>query len=155
MKQKVFSLKDKFYIKDEFDEDKYYVEGEFFTIGKKLHVYDMVGREIAVVQEKVISFLPKFFVFVNGIKVAEIVKKFTFLTPKYYVNGLNWNIEGDVFAHDYEIRHDGKCIMNIHKVWMSWGDSYEIYIDDNQDRVSALAVVLAIDCAILRSRQSN
>ena len=46
MKQKVFSIKDRFYIKDEFEKDRYYVEGEFFTIGKKLHLYDMNGNVV-------------------------------------------------------------------------------------------------------------
>ena len=47
MKQKVFSWRDRFYIKDEYEEDRYYVEGELFSWGKKLHVYDMTGAEVA------------------------------------------------------------------------------------------------------------
>lgn len=154
MKQKVFSFRDKFYIKDEYGEDKYYVEGELISWGKKLHIYDMTGNELAMVQEKAISFLPKFYVFVNDEQVAEIVKNFTFFTQKYTVNGFNWDVSGDFLSHDYEIKHNGKSIISIHKHWMTWGDSYEINISDSQNEVSALAVVLAIDCAILRSQQS-
>lgn len=151
--QKVFSLRDKFYVKDEYGEDKYYVEGELFSFGKKLHIFDMSGCEKAMVHEKVLSFTPRFYVYVNGQKEAEIIKKITFFTNKYYVEGYNWNVDGDVFAHDYEIKEHEKVIMNIHKRWMSWGDSYEIDIDNNCDDISALAVVLAIDCAILRNSQ--
>lgn len=40
IKQRAFSWTDKFSIKDEYGEDRYYVEGEFLSFGKKLHVYD-------------------------------------------------------------------------------------------------------------------
>ena len=38
IKQKVFSWVDRFTVFDETGADKYYVEGEFFSWGKKLHV---------------------------------------------------------------------------------------------------------------------
>ena len=47
IKEKVFSLGDKFTVNDAYGEDKYVVEGEVFSWGKKLHVYDRIGREVA------------------------------------------------------------------------------------------------------------
>ena len=52
IKQKVFSWKDKFFVKDEFGNDRYYVEGELFSLGKKLHIYDMNGNELAFIHQK-------------------------------------------------------------------------------------------------------
>ena len=43
IKQKVFSIGDKFTITDDAGADRFYVEGEIFTFGKKLHIYDMTG----------------------------------------------------------------------------------------------------------------
>ena len=54
MKQKVFSLKDRFTIKDEYDTDVYYVEGEFLSLGKKLHVYNTRDEEVAYIQQKLL-----------------------------------------------------------------------------------------------------
>ena len=51
MKQKVFSLKDKFTIKDPFGEDKYFVEGKMISFGKKLHILDAAGNELAFVRQ--------------------------------------------------------------------------------------------------------
>lgn len=148
MTQKVFSLKDRFYIKDVNGNDRYYVEGEFLSIGRKLHVYDMNGNEVAFIQQKVFTFLPKFYVFVNGEQVAEIVKEFTFFKQQYSVNGLGWNVEGDVLAHDYNVVDKGRSIATVHKVWLSWGDSYEIDMSDAENEVLTLAVVLAIDAVL-------
>lgn len=146
IKQKVFSWTDRFRVWDEDDRDRYYVEGEFFSFGKRLHITDPDGREVALVQQKVFSFLPRFFVWVDGVQVAEIVKEFTFLHPRYTIDGLGWDIEGDFFAHDYTISRDGQAIVTIHKEWLTWGDCYVLDIADPQDTVTALAVVLAIDC---------
>jgi uncharacterized protein YxjI len=148
IRQKVFSWVDRFTVKDASGADKYFVEGEFFSWGKKLHVYDISGNEVAFIQQKVFSFLPKFFVFVNGSQIAEIVKEFTFLRPKYSIEGLGWEIEGSFMAHDYEITQRDQPIVAIHKEWMTWGDCYELDIADERDEIVALSVVLAIDCVM-------
>lgn len=147
IKQKVFSFKDKFTVKDEYGQDKYMVEGEIFSLGKKLHIYDMAGNEVAFIQQKVLSFLPRYFVFVGDKQIAEIVRKFTLITPKYEVLGLNWQVAGDFMAHDYEVTDNGRPVVLIHKEWMTWGDCYELDIAPYADEIAALATVLAIDCA--------
>ena len=148
IKQKIFSWVDRFAVKDENGADKYFVEGEFFSWGKKLHVSDSSGKEVAFIQQKVFSLLPKFLVFTDGNQIAEIVKEFTFLHPKYSIQGLGWEIEGGLMAHDYEIAQQGHPIVTIHKEWMTWGDCYALDIEKEQDEIVALAVVLAIDCVL-------
>lgn len=147
MKQKVFSFIDKFTVKDEREQDCYVVEGDALVIGgKKLHIKDMNGTELAMVHQKLLSLMPKFFVIVNGQQVAEIVKKLSLFKAKYLIEGLGWEIKGSVLDHDYTILDHGKEIVSLHKVWFSWGDSYELTIEDGVDEVMVLAVVIAIDC---------
>ena len=155
IKQKVFSWKDTFYVKDEQGNDRYYVEGELFSLGKKLHIYDMNSNELAFIHQKVMSFLPRFYVYVGGIQVAEIVKEFTLFRNKYRIEGLGWDVDGDFMDHDYEITHMGRPIVAISKEWFTWGDSYMLDIADNVDPVNALSVVLAIDCVIEMQRRSS
>lgn len=155
IQQKVFSWTDKFYVKDENGNDKYYVEGEFFSWGKKLHVYDMQQREVAFIKQEVFSLMPRFYVIVNDVEVAEIVKEFTFFFPKYRIDGLGWQIDGDFFDHDYEITKSGLPIVKISKEWFTWGDCYQLYVSEQADEVIALAVVLAIDCVISAQRNNN
>ena len=75
IKEKVFSWGDKFYVKDALGNDRYVVEGEVFTLGKKLHVYDRLNREVAFIRQKLWTFLPRYMVSVEGTDVAEIVKE--------------------------------------------------------------------------------
>ena len=146
IKEKVFSWGDKFTVKDAYGEDKYIVEGEVFTFGKKLHVYDRSGREVAFIKQEVWSFLPRYYVFCGDRQIAEIKKEFTFLFPRYTIEGLGWEIDGSFMAHDYQITKRGRKIVTISKEWMTWGDSYELDIADPADELVALAVVIAIDC---------
>lgn len=154
IKQKVFSIGARFNITDENGEERYRVEGEVFTLGKKLHIYDTSGEEVAFVQQKLLSLMPRFYVYVNGEKIAEVLKEFTFLKPKYDIFGKGWIVEGDFLAHDYAIIEAGIEIARVHKVWMSWGDSYELDILDTDDEASLLAVILVID-AVMDAGQSS
>ncbi len=156
MKQQVFSWIDRFTVKDGTERDCYQVEGDVIVIGgKKLHILDMQGRELAMVQQKLFSFLPKFFVFVNGQQVAQINKKFALFGSKYTVDGPGWEVSGRIASHDYSITDGSGEIAGVHKAWFSWGDSYEIAIADRADEVLALAVVLAIDCVLAAEAEAS
>ena len=124
---------------------------EVITFGKKLHVYDRSGREVAFIKQEVWSFLPRYYVFCGDRQIAEIKKAFTFLFPRYTIEGLGWEIEGSFMAHDYQITKNGRNIVTISKEWMTWGDSYELNISNPQDEIVALAVVLTIDCVTASS----
>ena len=152
IRQKVFSWKDRFSVKDADGIDRYTAEGELWSLGKKLHVNNMAGEEVAYIQQKVWSFKPRFFVFISGIQTAEVVREITLLRPKYTIHGLDWECTGDVTGHDYEIWHGGDMIVRIHKVWFTWGDSYELDIPDSRNEILALSVVLAIDAVISQAR---
>lgn len=155
MKQKVFSWADTFTVKDSMGEDKYFIKGEAFSWGKKLHVYDRSGREVAFVRQKLWTFMPRYMVSVNGTDVAEIVKEFTFLRPKYSILGPGWEVDGSFWEHDYEVTENGRPIVSIRKEWMTWGDTYELDIADTGNEVMALAVVLAIDCVLDAQQNAN
>ena len=146
IKQKVFSIKDKFTIKDEEGNDKYFVEGKILSLGKKFHVYNMEKEEVAYIEQKL-------FVYVKGEKIAEIHKKFSFLKPKYEIVGKNWVTNGDMWAHEYNITDmdSGNQIANIKKEWMTWGDSYMLDIEDEKNEISIMAMILAID-AVMASK---
>ena len=148
IKQKVFSLKERFTVKNANGEDVYFVEGKLVSIGQKKTLTDAAGNELATIRQKVLAIMPKFIVEMDGKEVAWIKKKFTVMKPKYVVEGLDWDVEGDFFAHDYTILEQGNVIASIHKKWMAWGDTFELDISDSADEVMALAVILAIDAVM-------
>ena len=148
LKQKFFSWKDRAWVKDEAGQDKYFIEGKVLSIGKKLWIMTPSGEQLAFVRQKVPTLLPKFIVEIGGREVATIVKKFTFLKPKYVIDGLGWDVQGDFLGHDYTVYASDRPIITIHKRWMSWGDAFELDIASGTDEVLALSVVVAIDAVM-------
>ena len=151
-RQKVFSLTQRSDIFDELGNIVFTAQGEFLSIGRKMHIYDANNFEVGFVQQKLLHLMPRFSVYINGQYMADVVKEFTFFSQNYRVEGLGWHIDGDIFAHDYRITCGGQYIASIHKHWMTWGDSFEIDIAYEQDTVMALAVIIAIDCVIDQSQ---
>ena len=153
-KQKVFTFRQRSEIFDEHGNAVFTAVGEVFSLGRRMHIYDDTNNEVAFIQQRLLRLLPRFSVYIGGQYIADIVKEFTLLKPRYYIEGIDWQINGDFFEHDYSISCGGQYIASIHKRWMSWGDSYEIDIAYDRDIVMALAVIIAIDCVIDQSQNS-
>lgn len=148
MKEKVFSWVERFTVKDALGQDQYYVQGEFLSFGKRLHIYDTAEREVAFIREKVLSFMPRFFVEVGGREVFQIAQRLTFLRQRYDLEGLPWHVEGDFWAHEYTLFDGDRQVMRLSKHWFTWGDSYEMDIARPEEALLCLCVVLAIDAAM-------
>ena len=154
MRQRVFTWGDKFEIYDADGNVKYYVEGEVFTFGKKLHLYDTAGNELAFIEQKLFTFLPKYYIHIPEFETVEVVKEFTFFKPEYSVYGPDWKVTGDFFDHDYDVTDNGRHVASVQKQWFTWGDTYEIEVNDGEyDPVAVLAVCIIIDC-VLDSRDN-
>ena len=148
IKERIFTIGDKFDVYDQHGNPKYFVKGEVFSWGKKLHVYDRNEREVAFIKQEIFSFLPTYKVYVNQKEVAQIRKEFSFFRPRYSVGGLGWDVEGSFTEHNYWVTDRGRQVVSIDKEWMTWGDSYCLQIADDADEIVALAVVLTIDCVV-------
>lgn len=155
IKQKVFSFKDRFNVYDERGEIKYTAEGEIFTLGKKLHIKDMNGREVIFIRQRLLTFLPKYEISVLDGEPVEIVKNFTLLKHAYAIPSWNISIKGDFFAHEYEVIRNGEEIAHLSKEWFTWGDTYAINIADPRDELVALASILVVDCCMEVQRNAS
>lgn len=148
IEERVFSWTDRFTVRNENGEARYYVEGELFSWGKKLHVYDLNNREVAYVEQKLLTFKPRYAVYTDGALIGEVVREFSFFRPRYTVEGADWDVEGEFWAHNFTVYHHGAPIARIDKEWFTWGDCYTLDIASDGDELQALALVLAIDCAM-------
>ena len=145
IKQKVFSLRDRFTVKDEYGRDVYSVSGELLSLGKRLHIYDNSGMEAAFVKERLLTLLPKFIISAGGMRDVEMARKFSLFSPYYVISDIDWEISGSFTEHSYKITRRGRTVAKISKAWFTWGDSYEISVTDPENALMALAVVIAID----------
>lgn len=155
IKQQVFSLNDKFSVKDENQVDRFYVEGEFMTVGKKLRVYTSNHEEVIYIEQQLWKWFPEYNLFNGEEKLATIKKEPSLFNNNYIIEGPDWEIEGSITAHDYMIKNQGTVIADINKKFLSWGDTYEIIIHDDSQLHLLLGIVIVIDCVISVSRSNN
>lgn len=146
IKQKVFSLGGKFTVKNQQEQDVYYVEGSFMQIPKTFSILNTTRDEIALITKKVFSFLPKFFVEVNGKEVLTIKKEFSFFKARYTIDAAGIEVNGNWWDMDFQVLKHGEVVGRVSKEWFTWGDSYQVQILDEEMEGVIIAIVVAIDC---------
>ena len=146
IKQKVFSLSEKFTVNDEQERDIYYVTGSFMKVPKTFTITDKDGKEVALITKKIFSFLPKFFVEVNGQEVCTIKKELSFFKSRYSIDTAGIEVRGNWWDMDFQVMQNGKTVGKVSKEWFTWGDSYKVQIIDEQLETLLIALTVAIDC---------
>lgn len=147
IKQRVFSWTDSYDIYDEDGTAKYFVKAELFSFGHQLHVYDSNQNEIAIIHERLLTFLPVFEVETGGRTVGSIRKSFSFFVPKYEIDYNGWRVEGDFLGWNYDVYSGCSPVIHISKELLHWGDTYVIDFVNPADELDGLLLVIAIDAA--------
>ena len=148
LKQKVFSLKEAFTVLDEDGQPVYQVAGKLISLGHKLTILDMDEQEVGYVHQKLLALVPKYFIEVDGQDELELKGHITLLKPHYTLDtpGGKWEIRGDFAQHEYEMKRGHDVVATVTKKWFTWGDTYLLDVADDGDALTALGVMLAIDC---------
>ena len=149
MKQKVFSLADRFAIRNEAGQEVYFASGEVFSIGHKLSFEDAQGNELLFIRQKLLSFGPTYELFRGAEHVATIRKEpFTLFhcTFDVHIDGHgDLEARGDLTDYEYSVTRNGAPVAQISKAWLAWGDTYGVDIADTEDQVLLLATTVVID----------
>ena len=147
IKQKIWSLKDRFSIKDDQENDRFFVNAKFFTIGKKLHLEDIHGNELFYLEQKLFKFLPVYEIYKSGQLFSVLKKKLTFLKPRIEIdqNGTPYHIAGDVFSHEFTISRNNTLVASVSKKWFAFSDTYGVDIVSGENEAFIIALVICID----------
>lgn len=148
MKQKVWTVGERFVIKDEYNNPMFYVKGKVFSFGDKLKFFDMDGNELAYIKQKVFSFKKQYKIYRDRQLLARVVKKITLFNDKFIIDmpGTDdYLVKGNFTDHRYTFLRNGRGVAFISKKWLSWGDTYRIEIVPGEDDVVILAAAVIID----------
>jgi len=157
IKQKIFSLGDKFIIKDEFGNEKYYVQGKVISLGDKLTMFDMQQNVLAYIEQELFRFLPTYNIYINGMHIARVRKEFTLFQSKFTIESSNghYTVQGDFFAHEFIIYNNNSVVATVSKKFFSFSDTYGVDVNDNEDQVFILALVIVIDQVLHDNKKNN
>lgn len=99
--------------------------------------------------------MPQYEIYINGELAATLTKAFSFFKHNFYYEGVDWHIEGDFFAHDYSITCNGQNVMSMSKRWFSWGDTYDLNLNEKFNPLLSLASCIVIDCVCHEGNHSS
>lgn len=149
MRHKIFGIGGDSMIRDAEGNDAFFVDGAAISLGRRLVIKDMQGREMATIQQRLISLTPAFEIHRTDGPSATISKKL--ISPfvdRLKVDLPGWDdieVVGDIFDHEYTFHRGGREVARVSKRWFSIGDSYGVDIAPGQDDVLILASAVVID----------
>lgn len=158
VRQKILSFTEDFVIKNEYDEDVFFVKGKFFSIGHKLKISDVYGNELLYIEQKVLRFLPEYYIYDNSnTQIAKIKKKFTFFKPQYNIDSIygSYELNGNILQHNFEILKNGTICAEISKRWFSLTDTYGVEVSPQEKPEFILALVIIIDMVMDDEEKRN
>ncbi len=152
LKQKIWSIADSFTIKDDRQEDVYYVKGRVFSLGHVLSFRDRQDNELAVIQQKALSLGPVYEILRDGQLTAVVKKKlFTLFRAHFTVDVPDSDselvAEGTFLDREYAISRDGRLVARVSRQWFTLGDTYGVEVAEEEDDVLMLCCAVVIDMA--------
>ena len=148
IKESFWSLGKDFTINDQKDKPVYRVLGKAFSWNNNLSFQDMKGNELARIKQKLLSFKPRFEIYVDDKKFAEVVKEWSWFKQKFTLDipGPNdYTITGSFWQHEFTFEREEKVVATVSKERFSWSDTYGVDIVEGEDVVSILATCIVID----------
>jgi uncharacterized protein YxjI len=150
MRQKLVSIGDDFYIKNEAGKNVFKVDGKVLRVRDLLIFEDMQGNKLCQIQKRLLHIKDTMAIDdADGNKIAEVKK--AIITPvrdRWTVkvrNGPDMDVQGNILDHEYEIKEGRRKIAQVSKKWFRVRDTYGVEMAPDQEDVVILAITVALD----------
>jgi uncharacterized protein YxjI len=150
MRQKLVSIGDDFYIKNETGQNVFKVDGKVLRVRDLLVFEDMQGNKLCQIQKRLLHIKDTMAIDdADGNKIADVKK--ALITPvrdRWTVkirNGPDMDVQGNILDHEYEIKEGRRKIAQVSKKWFRVRDTYGVEVAPDQEDVVILAITVALD----------
>ena len=155
VKEKVFSMHNRYYIYNESDELSYEIESKVFSIGDKTTIYDKDRNVVAYIEQEIFHLTPYYNVYIDDEYKYQIKKKFQFFKNDYELSN-SYKVDGSTFNLNFAIiNNNGKTVALVNRKFLSIGDKYQIEIIDEKDIYTILTIVVAITNDVDRNQSTS
>ena len=155
VKEKLFSMHNRYYIYNENEELEYEIESKVISIGDKTTIYDKNHKTVAYIEQEIFHFMPHYNVYIEDQYKYQIKKKFQFFKNDYELSNM-YKVEGSTFNLNFTVINNyGKTVALVNRKFLSIGDKYQIEILDKKDIYTILTIIVAITNDIDRSQANS
>lgn len=149
LKQKVFSMTDRYKIYDDQQKELYEVRSKLLSITNKMEFTRISDGQVLFHFQKQLLHLMSTYTLMDGNhqKLATVKRKLAFVNKKVSVetSETTYQVEGNFTGHQFSIMNQGQEVANLRKKWISWGDAYEISVFQDDHAEFFLALVILLD----------
>jgi len=159
IKERAWTLREEFTVRDQDGREAYKVKGKFFHIGDNLKIIDVQSRdEVAHIKQRVLSFTPHYEIHNHHQHLASIHEKLLhFFGERFKIKletGEVYHIDGNIWNWDFTVTDEkGNLLAQISKRISLFKDSYAVDIAQNVSVPFILA--LAIVMEMVREHQGE
>lgn len=155
IKEKIFSLHNKYYVKNEQDQDILEISSKVISLGSKTWIKKLDGTELAYVEQELFHLMPNYNIIINNQIICSIKKKFNFFKNNYELSN-NYRVEGSFINHEFVVYNSQNAkVGQINRKFFTIGDQYIIDIYDENDYLLILLIIVAITNDIDRAQASS
>ena len=154
MKSRFFNIKEDFWIRNEYNEDVFFIDNKFLSLGLQFSILKYIVV-IYTVREKLLTFLSNYEISNNEQVIAKVNQKLSFMRDKIKVDSKygEFIIQGDLFDYNYRIYKDNAVVAKIEKELFAFTDNYRIDIEF-EDEAFILTLVVIIDNIIDKQKDN-
>jgi len=150
MRQKLISIGDDFYIKNQAGQNVFKVDGKVLRVRDTLQFKDLKGNILCQIQERMLRIKDSMAIEDGeGKNIAEVKKALiTPLRDRWTVkirNGPDLDVQGNILDHEYEIGEGRRKVAQVSKKWFWIRDTYGVEVAPDQEDIVILAVTVALD----------
>lgn len=155
VKEKVFSIHNRYYIYNENNEIEYEIESKAISIGDKTTIYDKNHNIVAYIEQELFHLMPRYNVYIENNLKYQIKKIFKFFKNDYELSNM-YKVSGSALNLDFSITNNyGKEVALVTRKFLSIGDKYQIEILDENDLITILTIIVAITNDVDRAQASS
>ena len=148
MRQKLFSLRDQFRIRDADGNDAYVVKGRLISIRDRLSFEDVRGQQLLDIRQKLVSWRPQYRIYSQGRLCAIVQKRLLSVLGSRFVISLkgeqNLLAKGNFLDYEYRFLRRGRQVAQVSKRWFTLADSYGVQVDEE-----SVGGLLILACAVI------
>lgn len=159
IKERAWTLREEFIVRDEGGTPVFKVKGKFFHIGDNLVIHELSSsEEVAHIKQKMLALTPHYEIYHQGAHWASLHEKlFHFFGERFQIKlegGSTLHIDGNIWNWDFTVSNErGDLLAQIGKRFSLFRDSYAVDIAQNVN--VPLMIALAIVIEMVRSHQSE
>jgi uncharacterized protein YxjI len=150
MRQKILAIGDDFWIKNDAGERVFRIDGKALRLRNTFDMEDAHGTQLCRIQTRALRIRDSMEIEdPDGGRLALVHKALiTPLRERWKVDlpdGAEWDVQGSIADHEYEIEADGRKIAEISKKWFRARDTYGVEVAPDLNAALVLAVTVAVD----------